>query len=602
MKANNKFGFVSAIALASVVGFSACSENELAEANQGERETVKTQFAISVTNKANKTRMTVGQAQEENVFQGIKDIRLYQYQTASISTPVKGTDQSIALTSGISDINTGGGANGFNYQNSGNTLNTKVYNNVNVATNVNHFLFYGETMVDGNEGMTDATWAAADGLANTTKFSPVSIYTKNGTGFDAAMTDVLDVLNTMYTELGQSALPASVKDLQKDFQKLTTASSVSICKFVEDIYNNIDKQFAGLEATDAGYDAINALMTHIKTTFNVTGANPGEKTLEWITDPNFPTAWGLPAGAVGLTFESGQFKVADSKIGNPVTGDMVTAYKSFVFPASLFYYVNTASGVRNASYFDVTGAVTNATASTWANVTANFTNGAVAPTTRSIILWDQVQYGVARLETTVQFKNATILDSKNNNVEVDTENFYVTGVLVGNQRQVDWEFKQNETATAYTIYDGKMTSTTATTPSLMYVTKTAPSAANHTLVYESKVYNVPTDAGASVNVAIEMVNNSGKDFYGAGEQVIPAGGTFYLVAKLDPSASGVINPDETKIKSVFKQDYVTIAKLTISSLANAYNVIPDLTTAVMELGLSVDLGWSEGMVFDVPIP
>ncbi|MBO5660763.1 MAG: hypothetical protein J6R98_07015, partial [Bacteroidaceae bacterium] len=167
MKANNKFGFVSAIALASVVGFSACSENELAEANQGERETVKTQFAISLTNKVNKTRMAAGQAQESGVFKGMKDIHLYHYDAASVSA---GTETSVGLTL-LNPI----AADGFNYG----TNNTKVYNDVAITTGVKNFLFYGETDIAGNEGKTKAVWAKSlpvDGeyeAANKTTFSPV---------------------------------------------------------------------------------------------------------------------------------------------------------------------------------------------------------------------------------------------------------------------------------------------------------------------------------------------------------------------------------------------------------------------------------------------
>jgi hypothetical protein len=51
---------------------------------------------------------------------------------------------------------------------------------------------------------------------------------------------------------------------------------------------------------------------------------------------------------------------------------------------------------------------------------------------------------------------------------------------------------------------------------------------------------------------------------------------------------------------VFKQDYITTAKLTIgaNSLKKAYNVIPDLRSPKLELGLSVDLKWQQGITFE----
>ena len=51
---------------------------------------------------------------------------------------------------------------------------------------------------------------------------------------------------------------------------------------------------------------------------------------------------------------------------------------------------------------------------------------------------------------------------------------------------------------------------------------------------------------------------------------------------------------------VFLQDYITTAKLTIgeNSLKNAYNVVPDLRSPKLELGLSVDLKWEKGITFE----
>ena len=52
---------------------------------------------------------------------------------------------------------------------------------------------------------------------------------------------------------------------------------------------------------------------------------------------------------------------------------------------------------------------------------------------------------------------------------------------------------------------------------------------------------------------------------------------------------------------MFKQDCVTRAKFTIANLSKALNVIPDLRNPKVELGLSVDLDWKQGIVFDVVI-
>lgn len=63
--------------------------------------------------------------------------------------------------------------------------------------------------------------------------------------------------------------------------------------------------------------------------------------------------------------------------------------------------------------------------------------------------------------------------------------------------------------------------------------------------------------------------------------------------------SGINKP--SGVTDVFMSDYQTIANVTITSLANAYNTIPDLRATQMELGLSVDLEWKTGISFDVTI-
>jgi hypothetical protein len=109
--------------------------------------------------------------------------------------------------------------------------------------------------------------------------------------------------------------------------------------------------------------------------------------------------------------------------------------------------------------------------------------------------------------------------------------------------------------------------------------------------------NSSTDPEPSINIAIELQNNSGKDFYGI-DGLVPNGGKFYLVANLDmtnKTLEGVSKPH------VFMQDYTTTANLTIKSLKNAYVTIPDLRSTRLQLGLSVDLAWQAGLTFDVTI-
>ena len=180
--------------------------------------------------------------------------------------------------------------------------------------------------------------------------------------------------------------------------------------------------------------------------------------------------------------------------------------------------------------------------------------------------------------------------------------FTVTGILIGGQKQVGYDFKPTTETTTYTIYDN-ITKSNET----ISATGTTASNTNYTLALE-------TGADQVVNVAVELLNN-GADFEGA-DGVVPAGCKFYLVAQLTPdptldNVSGTLN-------QVFKQDHKTIVTFTIKAglpkndasfptggntvgLGKAYNTIPDLRTPQLELGLSVDMTWQSGLSFDVPL-
>lgn len=103
----------------------------------------------------------------------------------------------------------------------------------------------------------------------------------------------------------------------------------------------------------------------------------------------------------------------------------------------------------------------------------------------------------------------------------------------------------------------------------------------------------------------ELTNNTGKRFKGK-DGYVPAGAKFYLLGTLTPSNG--TGYDATKLNQVFKQDYVTTANFTIvtnndeghdKGLGAAYNVIPDLRTPALSIGLSVDLTWQSGLTFDI---
>ena len=176
--------------------------------------------------------------------------------------------------------------------------------------------------------------------------------------------------------------------------------------------------------------------------------------------------------------------------------------------------------------------------------------------------------------------------------------FPVTGILIGGQKDVDYKFEQKSTGDAYTVYDNVIAST-------IYLKSTAPTDADktHTLVLESKEATANDDPESATKIAVEFQNNSGQIIVGRNNTLILPGTKFYLVGVFDPYDNTSYNytGTSTPIKKTFVQDYITTANLSIKSLKNAYNTLPDLRSPELELGLSIDIGWQNGITQTVVI-
>lgn len=111
---------------------------------------------------------------------------------------------------------------------------------------------------------------------------------------------------------------------------------------------------------------------------------------------------------------------------------------------------------------------------------------------------------------------------------------------------------------------------------------------------------LPTNPGQTIAIALELQNDSEKAFEGVNNGIVPPGATFYVTAKLSLDGKSVDNVDQEDL-AVFMSDYVTTANLTLKSLENAENTVPNLDETQLEFALGVDLEWKPGIVFYVDI-
>lgn len=179
-----------------------------------------------------------------------------------------------------------------------------------------------------------------------------------------------------------------------------------------------------------------------------------------------------------------------------------------------------------------------------------------------------------------KFSSDNINDNVGESIAVTAgDSITLDGILIGGQKNADWQFAPLASSEEYTIYDASVTSTKLGTADIA-----------DSIMAQSLA--LPTKAGTNVNFALELTNNTGNAFTGI-DGIVPAGAKFYLVGKLVPEGKAD--------NKVFAQAYNTKANVTITSLAHAYNCIPDLKNPKLELGLSVNLEWTEGLVQDVTI-
>ena len=369
---------------------------------------------------------------------------------------------------------------------------------------------------------------------------------------------------------------------------------------------------------------------------------------------NFPHDFNLPYGASTLIYEGegtgirnfayNTERIALTDMGG--TNTYMSVY-DYTYPPELTYYgngpvrISRQSGLTNNKFPDGTtdwmsDAAWNSStnAGVWVNgdKTDSSKYGHVESDTRGVALAYNVQYGVGLLETNVRF-GATVLNDNNRGIHPSEQphtlkvtadsTLVLTGVLIGGQPgQVGWDYTYKALADQTKdkkfngmIYDMAINNSTITTSF-----PDNGQANNYTFVFDN--YNPNAAATETeqnvVYVALEFTNLLG-NFWG-NANMVRYGGTFYLIGKLDlnpgtnsANTTTAVNLNELAashpfmpyktVNRVFIQDLITKANFTIgeNSLKAAYVTVPDLRSSKISLGLSVDLQWEAGNIFNVTL-
>ena len=643
MKKFMYFG-IAAIALS----MAACSSDDEVAQQPEQMGVVKTSFNISVPGSP-KTRMSDNRVQyhavgQDPTFLGIDSIELIPFGKAGeiASTDVRlGANLVLGQLGATPAINKNNSINALN----DNGTNSQYYRDVEVPIGTRSFLFYGRA--PQKAATADATIDQINGC----------IFKKSATLSDQTPADIEFQLRNIYTATSTPTLATTLCDyltsianatntvdgveykwsdpnnmyngMYNAFITMKAGASANVQALVQRLYNELkdveeNSTATGIKNAITNSTYVSAVSTDGVLTF--TNAVGGDLT----TKANcYPASLNLPDGAAIIAWNAEAEGGAKFEVSTTPTnlGLSVAALNDYTYPASLYYRGNSQISVDNENTHAAD--YTAATTTSWDAMNGStydtnsllgkyqYHQGTVAINTKSIAIEEQIQYAVGRLDlqvgaTTANLPyNTTEWDANanggagayvNKTVAVGTDAFQVTGILVGGQKAVDFEFHPIANATAKTIYDNQIA--TETTDGYASATKylsTTMADAMRTLVLECD--------DDEVNFAIEFKNNSGVDFVGR-DGIVANGCKFYLIGKIKKNpgeGEGTVtkpkdaNNNDIDIAKIFLQDYYTTVKASVSSLVNAYNVIPNLRAPKLELGLSVDLTWQQANTYEVPL-
>lgn len=614
MKTNKKYFnrlAGGAVLLAGAMAFSACSSDEdfaegVAPGTGVIGQTVKTQFAINIPyagGPEKRMSQVVTQGLTTPAFRGMSNIYLIPFALGTTPSesgkPVVGTTPLSYNVIKLGNITTAATATEGLLSES----NAHVYQDVNINVGVNAFLFYGEaTSATQESGLTTEQTNGVlnpsyltEGLNVGDNVSEITFSLQNilgtvdevrgaETALAAMLTAIANTTGTNSTDKWENAEGSDLQQYYTSFTSLKAGSANSIRLALQDLYNAMGSPRVedenGLKA---------AIQAEIEEYFDVTPSTTegGDATLSYksgtsVSDyATYPVYFYLPDGAVQVVWsdDDKSFSYADNITypGGEATVQLnVAALTDYTYPASLYYWTN--SSIKTS----VTQQSNNYGTNNWSTILNLYDNGRVVQaSTQSIAMEQSINYGVARLDLNAAFASSAIPDKNQDLVNLPANGFQLVGLLIGGQKKVGWDFAPmtGSNVQEQTIYD-------AAVPANTYVNRTS-ALKNQTLVLETE----DDDDSKTVNIALEFVNNGSEPFEGI-DGIVPVGGKFYLV--------GQLKADETHTK-VFQQDYYTTATVTINSLKNAYNCIPDLRSPKLELGLSVDLVWQRGLEADVTI-
>ena len=454
------------------------------------------------------------------------------------------------------------------------------YENCSFMSGVSAFLVYGKAVpVSGGDAVNGALVAdfPADQSPANIKFSPKQICNtadiNNDIYKDAR--DIAEYLTAIANTEGWAT--TSDSHLQAYYQNfigmgsvapsVIAGSSANVKAYVTDLKNRITAEPESSLRTKI-LESIDNIDTHIPANY------PGSISLPDGTSISLPDGaaalrWEIPAG------ETDEYAFVPQTV--TTTEAPINSVTRFAYPAELYYYAN--SNIKT-SYDEVSKSDYSA-ATDWSTLLDSKYKGSntITPDTKAAAIIDPVQYAVARLDVKIKAESETLTDANGKSLTVTSNKFPLTAVIVGGQHTVGFDFTpiDNDDANVRFVYDNQVNTNTDNKPFYLSTTEQGPT---HTLLLQSL-------EGKDVTVVLEFRNDSDTDFTGV-DGIIYKGTKFYLVGQL--ILNEATGTDKTR---VFTQDQKTAVTLKVSGLAKAYNVMPNLLSPRLEIGVTLTTQWEQ---------
>lgn len=313
------------------------------------------------------------------------------------------------------------------------------------------------------------------------------------------------------------------------------------------------------------------------------------------TTTDYPRNKNLPDGAAVLrwvqTADVGAFlpQISTTTLAN------INSVSRFAYPAALYYFVDSSIRTSDTKVdFETLYQTVNTdeAKTAWDKVLehdefSDPNHHTVTQNTRAVVLTYPIQYAVAQLQVRIKAAAGDLKDAVGADIPVGTENFPLRGIIVCGQHPVNYQFADKAVAQGSVsdadvlfIYDNQVKN--------CFLLPTAEGVWNegcNTLVLQSH-------KNEDVNIILEFENNSGQDFECV-DGMVYRGTRFYLIGKVEAArynnGGGRVNDENSG--QVFTKDYITTVNMTVTSLAKAYNVPPNLLSNNLEIGVVTTPDW-----------